>query len=99
MAYMPAPYRNCTDNVRNAITVRNESGPIASRTCAALQAVPLVVYMAHLAIGDTWNYINNVEKRTGVAVPGVLACWAGVAAVVATYFSVSPTAGEVSPTT
>lgn len=25
----------------------------------------------HLSVGDTWNHINNVEKRLGVAVPVV----------------------------
>ena len=54
------------------------------------------MFMGHLAIGDTWNYINNVEKRTGVAVPGVVACASGVYAVTAVYFTVSPTAGAAA---
>jgi tryptophan-rich sensory protein len=29
----------------------------------------------HLSIGDTWNTVNNVERRTGAAVPGVLLVW------------------------
>jgi hypothetical protein len=36
--------------------------------CAAAQAVPLIGMMTHLAIGDTWNYINNTQKKcAGVA--------------------------------
>ena len=29
----------------------------------------------HLCIGDTWNTVNNVERRTGAAVPGVVLVW------------------------
>lgn len=36
----------------------------------------------HLSVGDTWNHINNVEKRLGVAVPVVfLVVSAGVPCV------------------
>ena len=32
----------------------------------------------HLCVGDTWNTINNTERRTGAAVPGVACVWASV---------------------
>lgn len=33
--------------------------------------VPIAAMVFHLSMGDTWNHINNVEKRLGVAVPVV----------------------------
>jgi tryptophan-rich sensory protein len=36
----------------------------------------------HLSVGDTWNTVNNVERRTGAAVPGVALVWASCAAAV-----------------
>ena len=30
----------------------------------------ILVLMLHLSLGDTWNTINNVERRLGAAVPG-----------------------------
>jgi hypothetical protein len=33
------------------------------------QVVPLVAMMTHLAIGDTWNSINNVEQRKANSQP------------------------------
>ena len=29
---------------------------------------PIAAMVLHLSIGDTWNHINNVEKKLGVAV-------------------------------
>lgn len=39
------------------------------------------------------NHINNVEKRLGVAVPGVLCCFASALAVVAAYYNTDSSAG------
>lgn len=36
-----------------------------------LVAAPIAAMILHLSVGDTWNHINNVEKRLGVAVPVV----------------------------
>ncbi|CAM9142883.1 unnamed protein product, partial [Hapterophycus canaliculatus] len=33
-----------------------------------LATVPIASMVLHLSIGDTWNHINNVEKKLGVAV-------------------------------
>jgi len=58
-------------------------------------ALPLVVFCLHLAVGDCWNHINNVERRAGVAVPGVLCCLASCVAAVAAYYNTDTTAGLV----
>jgi len=57
--------------------------------------VPLVFMMLHLSVGDCWNYINNQEKRLGVAVPGVFACWFSCIAVVVAYYQADQTAGLI----
>lgn len=36
-----------------------------------LLTAPIAAMVFHLSVGDTWNHINNVEKRLGVAVPVV----------------------------
>ena len=57
--------------------------------------LPLIAMMTHLAIGDTWNSINNVEQRKGTAVAGVAFVWASVMAVIYLYWQVLPVAGMV----
>lgn len=49
--------------------------------------------LAHLSIGDTWNSINNVEKRLGVACVGVSVVLLSVYVVVFQYLRVDRTAG------
>ena len=49
--------------------------------------------LTHLAVGDTWNAINNVERRLGTACLGVACVLASVYAVVAKYYAVAPKAG------
>jgi translocator protein len=51
--------------------------------------------VAHLSIGDTWNSINNVEKKLGAAAVGVLFVVSSAYNVVAQYYNVIPTAGYV----
>jgi tryptophan-rich sensory protein len=48
---------------------------------------------AHLAVGDTWNYINNVEKRLGTASVGVGFVALSAYTLVFQYFRVDRTAG------
>ena len=36
-----------------------------------LVTTPIAAMVLHLSVGDTWNHINNVEQRLGVAVPVV----------------------------
>jgi tryptophan-rich sensory protein len=58
--------------------------------------LPLVLYMIHLSLGDTWNTIFTVEGRLGAAVPMVIVgplLSAGV--VTASYYQTLPLAGWV----
>ncbi|CAJ1341182.1 unnamed protein product [Effrenium voratum] len=55
----------------------------------------ILVLMLHLAIGDTWNTVNNVERRLGAAVPGVLCVWASALLASYAYWQVVPMAGQL----
>lgn len=57
--------------------------------------VTLLALMLHLSIGDTWNTVNNVERRLGAAVPGVLCVWASALFAAFSYYQVLPLAGQV----
>mmetsp|Transcript_35904 Transcript_35904/g.65907 ORF Transcript_35904/g.65907 Transcript_35904/m.65907 type:complete len:310 (+) Transcript_35904:61-990(+) len=57
--------------------------------------VTILTLMLHLCIGDTWNTVNNVERRLGAAVPGVLCVWASALAAAYTYYQVTPLAGQL----
>jgi len=61
----------------------------------SLISAPLLAMLLHLSIGDTWNTINNVEKRLGTAVPGVITVLASVIFVDMLYFKASATAGLI----
>jgi translocator protein len=60
-----------------------------------LAAPALILFMAHLAIGDTWNNINNKEQRLGVASIGVMFVLGSAAATVSAYYRTLPLAGYV----
>ena len=76
--------------------LRTAASVIVFQACGStLLAAPLVAFMLHLCIGDTWNTINNVEQRLGVAVPGVLCVWCGALAATFAYGSVSTLAARV----
>ena len=51
--------------------------------------------MLHLSIGDVWNTINNVERRYGTSVLGVLCVWLSAAFAARQYFEVLPLAGRL----
>lgn len=55
----------------------------------------ILVLMLHLSIGDTWNTVNNVERRLGAAVPGVLCVWASALLASYAYYQVEPFAGQL----
>eukprot|EP00931_Biecheleriopsis_adriatica_P104267 TRINITY_DN78955_c0_g1_i1.p1 TRINITY_DN78955_c0_g1~~TRINITY_DN78955_c0_g1_i1.p1 ORF type:complete len:300 (+),score=54.38 TRINITY_DN78955_c0_g1_i1:15-914(+) len=57
--------------------------------------VTILVLMFHLTVGDTWNTVNNVERRLGAAVPGVLCVWASALAAAFAYYQVSQLAGQL----
>jgi benzodiazapine receptor len=57
---------------------------------------PLVLYVIHLSLGDTWNTIFTVEGRLGAAVPMViLGPLLSVIVLTTRYFQVLPLAGWV----
>jgi translocator protein len=49
----------------------------------------------HLSIGDVWNTINNIERRFGVAVTGVLLVWLSKAHAAYQYGRVNVLAGRL----
>ena len=57
-------------------------------------ALPLVLFIIHLALGDTWNTIFTVENRFGAAVPVVLiGPLASSLVVTVAYWQATPRAG------
>ncbi|MDY6898567.1 MAG: TspO/MBR family protein [Cyanobacteriota bacterium] len=57
---------------------------------------PFILFVVHLALGDTWNTIYTVERRFGAAVPVViLGPWLSALIVTAIYWKVNPIAGII----
>ncbi|MBI1242875.1 TspO/MBR family protein [Umezakia ovalisporum] len=58
--------------------------------------LPLILFVVHLALGDTWNTIFTVERRLGTAVPVViLGPWLSALVVTAIYWETNPLAGMI----
>ncbi|MBD2496802.1 TspO/MBR family protein [Nostoc sp. FACHB-280] len=58
--------------------------------------LPLILFVVHLALGDTWNTIFTVERRLGAAVPVViLGPWLSALVVTAVYWQTNPYAGMI----
>ncbi|MFN6487729.1 MULTISPECIES: TspO/MBR family protein [unclassified Nostoc] len=58
--------------------------------------LPLILFVVHLALGDTWNTIFTVERRLGAAVPIViLGPWLSAVVVTAIYWQTNPVAGII----
>ena len=58
--------------------------------------VPLVAFVVHLALGDTWNTIFTVERRLGAAVTVViLGPWLSALIVTLLYWQINPLAGII----
>jgi tryptophan-rich sensory protein len=58
--------------------------------------LPLILYLVHLALGNTWNTIFTVERRLGAAVPVViLGPWLSALVVTAIYWQTNPYAGMI----
>ncbi|MBD2561439.1 MULTISPECIES: TspO/MBR family protein [Nostoc] len=56
--------------------------------------LPLILFVVHLALGDTWNTIFTVERRLGAAVPVVIfGPWLSAVVVTAIYWQTNPIAG------
>ena len=55
---------------------------------------PVLLWLVfHLCLGDTWNCVNNVERRTGAAVPGVTLVWLSTLYAAKQYYDIVPLAG------
>jgi len=59
----------------------------------SLLVAPLCMMLLHLSIGDTWNTINNIEKRMGTASIAVLFVLASACATDYLYFGAAKAAG------
>ncbi|MDJ0799419.1 MAG: tryptophan-rich sensory protein [Calothrix sp. MO_167.B12] len=58
--------------------------------------LPLIAFVVHLALGDTWNTIFTVERRLGAAVPVViLGPWLSALVVTGIYWEINPIAGMI----
>ena len=71
----------------SALLVTNGGAGYASDAILAL--------MLHLSIGDTWNTINNVERRYGTSMVGVACVWMSAAFAAYSYGQVDPLAGKL----
>ncbi len=59
--------------------------------------VPLIAFIVHLALGDTWNTIFTVERRLGAAVTVViLGPWFSALIVTFLYWQINPVAAFVT---
>jgi len=56
---------------------------------------PIMIFLGHLCVGDTWNSINNVDKLYGVATLTMVFVVATVCLADYAYFTVSRKAGLV----
>ena len=77
-------------------------GPIRAATSCMIYnklgyyaSIPLLALMLHLSIGDVWNTINNVERRYGASVVGVLCVWLSKAHAAYQFYQVDPLAGKL----
>jgi tryptophan-rich sensory protein len=75
--------------------LRTFSTVLIFRSTGTLLCKPIFALMAHLSIGDTWNTINNVEKRLGTAVLGVAFVWASAVYATYLYYKTLPLAGKI----
>jgi tryptophan-rich sensory protein len=59
-------------------------------------SLPLILFVVHLSLGDTWNTIFTVEGRLGAAVPMVIVGpLLSVAVVTLSYYQTLPLAGWI----
>jgi translocator protein len=77
-------------------------GPIRAVSSSLIYAstghylcLPLLAFILHLSVGDVWNTINNVERRYGTAVTGVVLVWLSNLHAAYQYWQVDPTAGQL----
>jgi tryptophan-rich sensory protein len=77
-------------------------GPLRAATTAMIYQTTgsyanqaILSLMLHLSIGDVWNTVNNVERRYGTSVLGVLCVWTSAAFAATQYAKVLPLAGKL----
>jgi tryptophan-rich sensory protein len=75
--------------------LRSISSALIWKTTNTLLCAPIFAFILHLCVGDTWNTINNVEKRLGTAVLGVLFVLASVFNATYLYYKTLPLAGKI----
>lgn len=56
---------------------------------------PIFAFCLHLCVGDTWNTINNVEKRSGVAALTIFLVLGSVFGATMSYYRAVPMAGYI----
>ena len=75
--------------------LRVVSSALVYRKVGKLFSPPLLAMILHLCVGDTWNTINNIEKRLGVSSVGILVVWATVWNAIFQYYGTIPLAGKI----
>lgn len=60
-----------------------------------LLSLPISLMFLHLSIGDTWNTINNVERRLGTSAAVVFFVLLSIIATTYLYFTTLPLAGYI----
>ena len=75
--------------------LRTASAYLIYKSTGSIVSSPLLAFFAHLSIGDTWNTINNVEKRLGTAALGVLFVLGSVFFTTYQYYKTYPLAGYI----
>jgi benzodiazapine receptor len=75
--------------------IRAVASSLIVQTTGTYANPTLLALMLHLSIGDVWNTINNVEKRYGVAVMGVLLVWLSKANAAYQFYQVHAMAGKL----
>jgi tryptophan-rich sensory protein len=76
--------------VLSGLFPRTISSVLVWEACGCdLLAEPLAWFLLHLCIGDTWNSINNVERRKGTSAVVVLFVLGSVYNAVFRYLEVS----------
>ena len=75
--------------------LRTISTTLVFRHEKTLLSFPISSMFLHLSIGDTWNTINNVERRLGTSAAGVFFVLFSVIATTYLYYTTLPLAGYV----
>ena len=75
--------------------LRTTASILVVNTAGTLLTRPIFALAGHLAIGDTWNTVNNQERRLGTSALGVLFVLASVLHVVREYSKISIVAAKI----